>query len=139
MAEVPVAEDLAAVVRLAEEVPDLYIRYSEGPEQDAAAPRSRDYEAKVDMPGLSVACIVPEPWWPRSVEDWVARRICSYAHLDEEDRVAYLLTGRVVGRGTDHEPLVVDVRPVSRISDQAIREAKACYHERFDVGRDSRG
>jgi len=134
------AEDLAAVVQLVTHVPDLYVRYSEGPDQDHREPRSRDYEADVELPGLSVAAIAPESWWSRPVEDWVARRICSYAHLAEEaDRFAWLLTGRLVGRGPDHEPLVVDVQPVARVSDRAAAEAAQLYRERFAVGQDSRG
>jgi hypothetical protein len=134
------ARDLAEVVELVRTVPDLYVRYSYGPERDAEEPRSHDYEAKVDLPGLSVAAIVPEEWWPRTVEDWVARRICSYAHLGEEEgRFAYLLTGRLVGRGPDHEPIIADMQPVARISDHAVQEARAHYEERFDVGQDSRG
>lgn len=136
----PVAEDLAAVVGLVRDVPDLYVRYSEGPARDAESPRSRDYEADVELPGLSVASIVPEEWWTRPAEDWVARRICSYDHLGEEDgRFAWLLTGSIVGRGPDHEPLVTDVRPVARIGEPAREEARARYEACFHVGQDSRG
>jgi hypothetical protein len=138
--ELAVAEDLAAVVQLVLCVPDLYVRYSQGPDKDLHHPRSKDYEAHVELPGLSVAAIAPEPWWQRPVEDWVARRICSYEHLGEEEgRFAYLLTGRLVGRGPDHEPLVVHVQPIARIGDRAAAEAKQLYRERFDVGQDSRG
>jgi hypothetical protein len=49
-----------------------------------------------------------------------------------------LLTGRIVGRGADHEPLVVDMRPVARIGDSALRTALQINNERFDVGDDSR-
>jgi len=130
-------EDL---VDLVEKEPDLYLRYSRGPEADAEAGPSRDYEADVDLPGLSVTTIGPEPWWPRPIEDWVARRVCKYAELGaERDRYPWLLRGRVVGYGPDHEPLVVDVEPVARIGDEALEEAQRRYQERFDVGRDSRG
>jgi hypothetical protein len=137
--QLPVAEDLAAVVQHVQQNGGLFLRYSKGPESDADEPCSRDYEANVDLPGLSVTTIQPEYWWPRPAQDWVARRICKYADLGEEEgRFPWLLRGRVVGYGPDHEPLVRDVEPVARISERALQEAKQCYEERFEVGRDSR-
>jgi hypothetical protein len=44
----------------------------------------------------------------------------------------------MVGYGPDHEPLVRDVEPVARISETALQQAKQCYEELFEVGRDSR-
>ena len=91
-------DELVALVRETE--PPLYLRYSKGPEHDASAGPSRDYEADVELPGLSVTNLSPEPWWTRPVEDWVARRICKYLELgQEEDRFAWLLTGAERGRG----------------------------------------
>jgi hypothetical protein len=137
--DLPLADDLAEVVQLVQQNGGLYLRYSKGPGADAEQPFSHDYEAGVDLPGLSVTTIQPEYWWPRPTQDWVARRICKYADLgEEEDRFPWLLRGRVVGYGPDHEPLVRDVEPVARISDRALHQAKACYEERFEVGRDSR-
>jgi hypothetical protein len=43
-----------------------------------------------------------------------------------------------VGRGPDHEPLVVDMDPVIRIGDPALDTALEIYRERFNVGDDSR-
>ncbi|RJL23087.1 hypothetical protein D5H75_34065 [Bailinhaonella thermotolerans] len=119
--------------------PDLFVRYSRGPDHDAGE-SSRDYEAEVDMPGLSVTTISPEPWWTRPAEDWIARRVCQYNDLrrdSSDERRPWLLRGRVVGAGPDHEPLVVDVVPVAWIGESAIAEAKRRYQERFHVGRDS--
>jgi hypothetical protein len=130
-------DELTALVR---ERPRLFLRYSKGPDADRAEGPSRDYESGVDLPGLSVTTIGPEPWWTRPVEDWVARRICKYAELgNESDRFPWLLDGKVVGYGPDHEPLIVDPVPVARIGPNALAEAERLYHERFDVGEDSRG
>ncbi|MBF6518095.1 hypothetical protein IU421_27990 [Nocardia cyriacigeorgica] len=49
------------------------------------------------------------------------------------------MTGTVVGRGPDHEPILVRARPLARIDETVVDEAKAVYAERFDVGRDSTG
>ena len=138
--ELAVAEDLAAVVDLVQRHGTLFLRYSKGPDADAREPRSLDYESGVELPGLSVTTIQPEDWWPRPAEDWVARRICKYAELgEEEDRFPWLLTGQVVGYGPDHEPLVQDVQPLARISARALDQAQGVYRERFEVGQDSRG
>jgi hypothetical protein len=130
---------LAEVVELVDAYGTLFLRYSKGPEADRTGP-SRDYEADVKMPGLSVTVVSPEPWWRRPVEDWVARRLCKYAELgEEEDRFPWLLTGCVVGNGPDHEPLVNEVQPVARVATAALEEALSVYDERFDVGQSSVG
>lgn len=132
-------DDFAELVRLVESRPHLFVRYSKGPAHDDGRPGSRDYESGVDMPGLSVTTIAPEPWWTRPTEDWVARRLCKYDELgDEEDRFPWLLTGRTVGFGPDHEPLVVDVEPLVRVGPRALDTAKRLYEERFAVAQDSR-
>jgi hypothetical protein len=140
MTQLPELRRLADVVDVVREHGTMYLRYSEGPEEDLSRPFSRDYEADVDLPGLSVTVASPEPWWPRTIEDWVARRLCKYAELGAPSgRFPWLLTGRVVGNGPDHEPLVTQVRPVARVSEDAVREAVELYHERFRAGQDSRG
>lgn len=134
----PVVPDLAGVVDIVRVHDAVYLRYSEGPLHDLVRRCSRDYEAEVDLPGLSVTVVSPEPWWPRPVEDWVARRLCKYAELGgAAGRFPWLLTGRVVGNGPDHEPLVDQAQPIARIAGQAVREALRVYHERFRVGESS--
>jgi hypothetical protein len=129
---------LTEVVELVDTHGTLFLRYSKGPEVDSRGP-SKDYEADVSLPGLSVTVVSPEPWWPRPVEDWVARRLCKYAELgEEEDRFPWLLTGRVVGNGPDHEPLVDAVSPIARVASVALDEALQTYRERFNVGQSSR-
>src|SRR5919197_2773194 len=100
-------DDLAELVALVESQPNVYVRYSSGPGEDASS-ASRDYEADVDMPGLSATPLCPEPWWTRPSADWVARRVCKYLDLADgkPDRRPWVLTGEVVGYGPDHEPLL---------------------------------
>ena len=70
--------------------------------------------------------------------DWLARQVCKYAQLGEGDgRYAWILTGREVGRGPDHEPLVAGPHPVAVLSEDLVDQARGHYHERFEVGRDS--
>ncbi|MEE2031970.1 DUF6098 family protein [Rhodococcus sp. CC-R104] len=137
--DMPVITTLDQLADLAAADPLLYLRYSKGPAADAVDGPSRDYEANITLPGLSATTISPEPWWRRPVKDWVARRICKYSDLaDEDGRFAWLLTGTMVGRGPDHEPLLADVRPRARLSSDVLTEAERWYHQRFDVGNDSR-
>lgn len=131
--------DFAGVVKQVLERPETFLRYSAGPDADAREGPSRDFEADVELPGWSVTTIAPEPWWTRPAEDWIARRICKYAELgDEEGRRPWLLTGTVVGRGPDHEPVIVDIRPVAWVGDDAVAEAQRRYQQGFAVGQDSR-
>jgi hypothetical protein len=140
MAQLVELRSLGEVVDVVRAHDTMYLRYSQGPEEDLSGGSSRDYEADVDLPGLSVTVATPEPWWPRPIEEWVARRLCKYADLGTAaSRIPWLLTGRPVGNGPDHEPLVDQVRPVARVGDEAIREAVRLYHERFNPGEDSRG
>src|SRR5215207_10677134 len=129
---------LADVVEQLDRHDPLFVRYSRGPQADGNE-SSRDYESGLDLPGLAVADLRPPSWWTRPATDWVARRVCSYARLGEADsrRYPWLLTGRIVGYGPDHEPLVADVKPIARISRRALAEAAAHYERHFDVGRDS--
>jgi hypothetical protein len=131
-------DSLDELVELVERYPRVFIRYSSGPDDDRHR-ASRDYEADLDLPGLSVSALSPESWWQRPARDWIARRRCQYAHLaDGPERRPGVLTGNVVGSGPDHEPLVDQMKPLGWIGDAAISEAVTCYEDAFEVGRDSR-
>lgn len=134
----PVVDELAGVVELVAEHPDLCVRYSAGPEHDASS-TSRDHEADLELPGLSVTTLRPEPWWTRPAIDWIARRLCKYLDLAQKspDRQPWVLTGEIVGYGPDHEPLVAQVVPLAWIGARALQQARAHYRDRFHVGRDS--
>ncbi|CAL9381126.1 hypothetical protein SUDANB121_01069 [Nocardiopsis dassonvillei] len=132
----PVARDLRALAVLVSDPRPLYLRYSEGPERDASVV-SKDYESGLELPGLSVTPLTPEPWWTRPLEDWLARQVRKYASLAEEDtdRYGWALHGRVVARGPDHEPLLDRVEPVARLGTAVMDEALERYRRRFEAGR----
>lgn len=135
--ELPVVGSLDELARYAR--PDCFLRVSRGPGEDRGH-RSRDYESGLEMSGLSVNPLAPEPWWTRPVQDWLARQLCSYVHLMEEAddaRRPWVLRGDVVARGPDNEPLVADFEPLAMLSDTVVAEAKRRYAEHFDVARDS--
>lgn len=135
--ELPRVTSLKALVALFDGSGEVYLRYSKGPEHDAGAESSRDYEADVEMPGLSVCAVMPEAWWPRPAEEWVARRIRQYADLADDERFPWLLTGVQVGSGPDHEPLLTDIRPIAVLDRRVVDEAAQLYRSRFRVGNDS--
>jgi hypothetical protein len=131
-------DDLDELVETVDGPTDVYVRYSIGPDADDQLP-SRDHEAGVELPGLPVAVLRPEPWWPRPSIDWIARRLCQYRHLATcgSDRRPWILTGSIIGYGPDHEPLLADVAPIAWIGPRVIEQANRRYHEHFHVGRDS--
>lgn len=135
----PTVDSFDDLVALVDSSPGMYLRYSPGPEQDAKDGPSRDYESGQEMPGWSVTTIDPEPWWTRPAADWIARRVCKYGELGEEsDRFPWLLRGRRVGSGPDHEPLVDSIAPVARLAEEVVVEARQRYESRLDAGNDSR-
>ncbi|HVL99610.1 MAG TPA: DUF6098 family protein [Egibacteraceae bacterium] len=132
--------ELRTLAQLAEHVrPGVFVRFSRGPAVDRDR-CSRDYESGLELPGLSVNPLQPEPWWTRPVKEWLARQLCNYVHLADEaddERRAWILEGEVVARGPDNEPLVTGVRPLAWLSAGLVEEAKRLYAERFDVAEDS--
>jgi len=132
-----VVESLHDIVDAVRRLDQVFVRYSAGPDTDREG-RSMDYESGLEMPGLSVAVLSPEPWWTRPTADWVARRLCKYDDLLDAGRFPWLLTGDIVGWGPDHEPLVEVREPLMRVGNEALAEARRTYHARFEVGNDSR-
>jgi hypothetical protein len=112
----------------------LFVRYSEGIEADQDG-GSMDTESGLELPGLSVNPLLPEAWWTRPLEDWLARQLCQYKHLKEKnpERFAWVVRGRCVAHGPDCEPLLVDVEQVARLDDTLLAEAEHVYEERFDA------
>lgn len=126
--------ELEGLVRGASE--ELFLRWSHGPDADTGT--SIDYESGLEMPGLSVTVLDAPPWWRRPRRDWLARQIHKYAHLGaDSDRFGWVLSGREVGRGVDHEPLLAEVKPFARLDDRLVAEAARLYESRFHTGRDS--
>ncbi|CAL9614652.1 DUF6098 family protein [Streptomyces sp. enrichment culture] len=126
--DLPVVRSLDGLVRLVERDRRLYVRWSRGPAADLRAASSVDDLTGVAMPGLSANPLDVEGWWrDRPVRLWVARRLYDYAHLPHDKGPGvrcWILTGREVGRGPDNEPLVADIRPLCRIADRVIEEAR---------------
>lgn len=130
--EEPTITSLAELAGLVGRREPLFLRYSEGYETDAGR-RSLDGESGLELPGLSTNPLTPEAWWTRPIEEWLARQICQYRHLgDDPGRHAWVLTGRVVARGPDCEPLVADPEPLGRLSPAVLEEAEALYRQAFD-------
>lgn len=121
---------------LISEAPELYIRYSEGPEADDSR-GSLDTESQLELPGLSVNPLAPESWWSRPLTDWLARQLCQYKTLQEKnpERRAWVVSGREVAHGPDCEPLLTEVKVIAKLSDTVLEEAETLYKQRFNAGR----
>ncbi|VXA99260.1 conserved hypothetical protein [Microbacterium sp. 8M] len=134
--DLPVYGRLREVVCLVESVEPLYVRYSEDPRGDVGG-TSIDGESGLPLPGLSASPLTPESWWTRPVEQWAARQLMKYRHLEHEGdgRVAWILTGSEVGRGPDAEPLLADVIPVAVLAESVLDEADELYSAAFDRGQ----
>jgi hypothetical protein len=117
--------------------PGLHVRWSRGPEDDADE-TSRDHASGLDLPGLAANPLDPPGWWTLPLARWVARQVTTYEHLgdDAPDHIAWVLTGRIVDRGPDNEPLLADVRPVAPLG-RAVLEAAADVAPRSDRARDN--
>jgi hypothetical protein len=126
-------EDLADLVSGR---PGLFVRFSDGPDSDASE-ASVDYESGLTLPGLSVNRLDSPRWWTRPLLDWLARQICQYLHLTERSHShrGWVLTGTMVGRGPDDEPLLSDIEPVAWLGETLITAAQARYEDRFHPGR----
>ncbi|MGW5055307.1 DUF6098 family protein [Actinokineospora sp. NPDC004072] len=123
--------ELAEVCRMG---PQLYLRYSAGPEADEGQ-ASTDHESGLLMPGLSANPLAAPGWWTLPEEDWLARRVCQYVRELREGARPWVLHGRVVDFGPDNEPLLVDVHPVAWLDARLVAEARARYTERMNAGK----
>lgn len=128
-------DSLASIARLVREHPAACVRYGADP-RDQRDVGSVDTESGLRLPGLSVNPFGAEEWWSRPLADWIARQLCQYRHLAEEsddDRRAWVLTGRQVGRGPDCEPLLDDVEVLAVLDRRALDEAEDRYERNFDA------
>jgi hypothetical protein len=113
----------------------VYLRYSPGPEADAAHP-SVDHESGLPLPGHSANPLLVPGWWTLPATDWLARRVCQYLRKIEDGARPWVLTGDAVDFGPDNEPLLVRVQPIAWLSADLVREAHLRYRTRLVAGRD---
>jgi hypothetical protein len=120
-------DTLDELTRLVDRHEGLFVRWSRGPEADAAG-MSRDDLTGTRMPGLSANPLGVEEWWGhRSLRLWVARRLHDYSHLKQDKSPGvrpWVLEGKELGRGPDNEPLVDCRRPLAWIAENVIVEAE---------------
>lgn len=129
---------LADIERLLETGPGLYVRFSRGFAADLEA-GGIDAETGLELPGYSARPLDPEPWWTLPTEEWIARQLARGPFPRQQGAFAWLLRGRVAGRGADGEPLLNDVEVVGRLADSVLAEAERVWRERFDAARGALG
>lgn len=132
--DLPVLESIGEVVDAVTQCREtVFVRFSTAPPDGLDEP-SVDHETGIHLPGLSVNPLDPPVWWDqRGLEEWVVRRICTYAHLQVEDpsRTCWIVEGAVVDRGPDNEPLVVPRRAIAVIDRSVVAE---CLQRRIAAG-----
>jgi Family of unknown function (DUF6098) len=105
---------------------ELYVRFAPESERDGTG-GSVDHESGLPLPGLSVNPLRPPSWWRGTPsEQWISRQVRAYQHLQDGDgdRRCWVVTGVVVDRGPDNEPLLADMRIVGRVADAVVRECE---------------
>ena len=115
--EVTSVEQLVDVVERSP-VP-LYVRFSSGLDDDGSV----DHVSGLSLPGLSVNPLHPPTWWRGPpVSDWVTRQVRAYHHLTkrDDDRRCWVVTGTVVERGPDNEPLLTAVETIGVLANTLV-------------------
>jgi hypothetical protein len=115
--EVTSVEELAELVERSPVT--LYVRFSSGLGDD----RSIDHQSGLTLPGVSVNPLQPPTWWQGPpLSEWVTRQVRAYHHLRkrDDDRRCWVVTGTVVDRGPDNEPLLADVKGVGVLSNDLV-------------------
>lgn len=127
-ADLPTIGSLDELAELVAKNPDLYVRWSRGPDADADQ-TSRDDLSGAKLPGLSANPLAVEEWWgDRPLRTWVARRLHDYTHLQQVRGPgvrAWVLTGRETGRGPDNEPLVECDQALAWVDERVVAEAES--------------
>lgn len=115
---------------------ELYVRFASPAERDGSG-GSVDHESGLRLPGLSVNPLRPPSWWRGPpAKQWIARQVRAYQHLQDNDgdRRCWVVTGVVVDRGPDNEPLLANMRVVGVVADAVVRE---CEQHRPQSPRDA--
>jgi hypothetical protein len=112
----------------------VYLRYSPGPEADAAHP-SVDHESGLPLPGHPANPLRPPGWWSLPAADWLARAVCQYLREIHDGARPWVLTGDVVDIGPDNEPLLVNITPIAWLTAELVTEAHRRYRSRMNAGR----
>jgi hypothetical protein len=101
----------------------LFVRYSSVIESGDA--KSYNHQTGQVEAGLSVNNATVE-FAPNS-EIWIAKQLVEYRYLTmgQPESKCWILTGDIVGRGSDNEPLVQNVQPVAIIGESVLDEARA--------------
>lgn len=86
-----------------------------------------DEESGTVLPGLPALSLVPEPWWPGSVADWVSRQLSHHLDGRTDRSTVPLLRGRVVGRGWDGEVLLAGVDVAAVVGPTPLLHARRHY------------
>ena len=129
-AEVPKTfrvSSLDEVAEMARHTGAVFLGFLDG---SLPAGRAREEQTGVVQVGLPAWQVLPEPWWTDSEVAWIARQLAENFPDPTEDRLPYLVTGRVVGRDPNGTLLLAGTRPVAEITMAALAEAETTHSSR---------
>lgn len=111
----------------------VYIRFGDIPEQEQSTIHYRNYYCGHEK-GVSVFdCVIkngqphlvmPYPWSDAMVDD-----LTGFYPYNRTTNV-YLVTGTEIGRGTDNEPLITNVKIIQDITDEWLADFDSWSHAR---------
>jgi Family of unknown function (DUF6098) len=133
-AEIRTLEQLVGL--LEQDLRDLYVRFA--PDGEVATP-SVDHESGLTLPGAAVNPLRPPEWWvDRPIEQWLARQIGTYSHLQDADphRVCWIVQGDIADRGPDNEPLLAGVQPVAVVAAELVDACRRATGEDNEASDD---
>ena len=124
----PVLGSLAEVTSLQRYHDTLFLRVSPSPDADRVR-GLRDGESGFLLPGLPAWSLRPEEWWPAGPRLWAARQLVRHGYLlsGGNGNHMWLLTGDVVGRSADGEPLVAGWTPLAQVAAEVLAGAESEY------------
>ncbi|MFD1505918.1 hypothetical protein FE374_00055 [Georgenia yuyongxinii] len=128
LAQLPTLGTLAELSSLQRDHDTLFLRISPDPDTDRLRGH-RDGESGFLLPGLPAWSLRPEEWWPAGPRLWAARQLVRHGYLlsGGKGNRMWLLTGEVVGRSADGEPLVAGWTPWAYLASGVLAAAESQY------------
>jgi len=131
-----ISELRKAIIEWAAQGITPYVRYSLGPAADKSE-RSRNHQTGEYEAGLAADNLLnPDGIWPAGDERYLRMQVASYASLLRtgiEGTYGWVLTGDLVGHGSDNEPLLRNITPLARLSDEMAEEVIRYGNRELDV------
>jgi len=129
MAKVKTVKSLSELMALIVDK-EYYIRYTSNISADIRRGYSLNHATGQSESGLSVNDLfadTPEVWAGKE-KAFVAMQVADYSFMFGGKR-AWVVSGAVVGHGSDNEPLITNAQVIAEVTADCIAECKALWEE----------